>query len=237
MPVQFVDYFDLQNTEGIADTPLCITRIVRGRERTRRLTVEAVSQEPGLSYRWFAVSGESKRIRIRPLLPSGAMATLEVDYPEAEKAGDPITRRVDIACVAVRSDGTASAPAFVSLRRLANERRTYDAQGRIATIDYLSSLKEQIYEDPALTLIKSWRDDYRYDANGRSLGWKRTRQDGSEQHFDARGRRVVEVAPDGSPKRVVAVSYMPRLLQAQEHGDSAIELVQVDDGEPVEATP
>ena len=94
-----------------------------------------------------------------------------------------------------------------------------------------------MYEDPALTLLKSWRDDYLYDAGGRCTGWKRTRQDGSEQLFDVRGRRVVEVAPDGSPKRVVKVSYMPRLLQAGEHGDSAIELVQVDDGEPVEATP
>ena len=237
MPVQFVDYFDLQDTEGIADTPLCITRIVRGRERTRRLTVEAVSQEPGLTYRWFAVSGDPAQIRIRPLLPSGAMATLEADYPDAEKAGDALSRRVDIACVAVRADGTASAPAFVSFRRLANEKRTYDAQGRIATIDYLSPLKAQVYEDPALTLLKSWRDDYLYDAGGRCTGWKRTRQDGSEQLFDVRGRRVVEVAPDGSPKRVVKVSYMPRLLQAGEHGDSAIELVQVDDGEPVEATP
>ncbi len=239
MPRQYIDYFDAVGSEGIADTPLCVTRVLRGVGRTRRLTVEAAApNEPGLTFRWFTVNGDPAKVRIRTLTPNGALATIEADWQGAyEKDGMPM-RRVDVACVALRPDGTASAPAFVSLRALANERRTYDAQGRIAQVDYTAPESGFVYEDPMLSAFKNWSDHYLYDAEGRPLGWVRKRKGEPDQRFDARGRRVVSQTPDGSPKTVVNVSYLPRVAQG---GDGlaapAVELLQSDVGTPFEATP
>ena len=83
MPIRYVDYFDLTTSEGVADTPVCVTRILRGRGRTRRLTVEVapLREEPGMTFRWFVVTGQAEHVRIRPLVASGSLVTLEVDAP------------------------------------------------------------------------------------------------------------------------------------------------------------
>lgn len=239
MPRQYIDYFDAVGSEGIADTPVSVSRVVRGVGKTRRLTLSATApNEPGLIYRWFVVNGDPERVRVRPLTADGALVTLEADWQGAyEKEGMPM-RRVDVACVALRPDGSASAPAFVSLRALANERRTYDAQGRVACVDYTAPESGFVYEDPMLTAFKNWSDHYLYDAEGRSLGWVRKRKDEPDQRFDARGRRVLATHPDGSPKTLTAVSYFPRMTPG---GDGlsvpAVELLQADSGAPFEAQP
>lgn len=239
MPRQYIDYFDAVSSEGIADTPLCITRVVRGVERTRRLTVEAaVPNEPGVSFRWFTVNGDPEKVRIRTLTPNGSLATMEADWQGLREENGMAQRRVDVACVALRPDGTASAPCFVSLRALANERRTYDDHGRIVCVDYTAPKEGFVYEDPLLSAFKNWSDHYLYDAEGRPAGWIRKSPGAPDQRFDARGRRVVAQHPDGSPKTVVNVSYQPRFAQG---GDGlsapAVELLQSDVGAPFEATP
>lgn len=233
MPRQYIDFFDAIATEGIADTPLCVSRIVRGTGLTRRLTVEAASPNlPGATFRWFPVSGDPAKVRVKPLTPNGALATIEVDWQEAPRpAADGMpTRRVDIACVAVTPEGVASAPVFVSFRHLANERRQYDAAGRLLAVDYTVPKDGYRYEDPLISAFKNWRDVYLYDDANRLLGWTRTRL-GQEtpQRFDAHGRRVAEQNADGTPKRTVPVTYLPRVIQG---GDGlhapAIELIQSD---------
>lgn len=239
MPRQYIDYFDAVGSEGIADTPVSVTRVLRGVGRTRRLTVEAsVPDEPGMTFRWFVANGDPARVRLCPLTPDGALMTLEADWQGVyEKDGMPM-RRVDVACVAQRPDGTVSAPAFVSLRALANERREYDAQGRVACVDYTAPESGFVYEDPALSAFKNWSDHYLYDAEGRCLGWVRRRKGEPDQRFDARGRRVVSENPDGSPRTLTAVSYFPRVAQGSDGlAAPAIELLQSDVGTPFEATP
>lgn len=230
MPRQYVDYFDAPTSERISDTPCSIKRVIRGRNKVRKLTVAASSSEPNISYRWFVVNGDAEKIRIRPLTKSGTLVKLEVDYHGVFEQDGMQKRHVDIACVALRNGKPMSAPAFVSFRYLANEQRVYDEKGRIQSIDYRTPQSGFVYEDPALSAFKNWRDDYCYDdVTGKCLGWKRTLFDGTVQQFDTLGRRVLETADDGTPKRVAEVSYSPR-VDAKSNAVSApaIELLQMD---------
>lgn len=229
MPRQYVDYFDAPGSERISDTPWSIKRVIRGKDKTRKITVSAKSVEANVTYKWFVVSGNPEKIRIRLLTKDGALATIEVDYHGIFEQNGVRTRHVDIACVALRKGEPASAPCFVSFRYLGNEQRTYDEKGRIVTIDYRPQNGILNYEDPALTAFKNWCDTYAYDANGRLTGWTRTLSNGEEQRYDTQGRRVLETYADGSPKRVVEVRYFPRVnSQSDAVQTPAIELLQAD---------
>ena len=229
MPRQYVDYFDAPNSERISDTPWSIKRVIRGKEKTRKMTVSAVSAEPNVTYKWFVVNGMADKIRIRPLVKNGALATIEVDYHGVYEQAGVKRRHVDIACVALRKGQPASQPCFISFRYLANEQRVYDANGRIESIDYRMPETGAIYEDPALSAFKNWRDDYRYDAAGKLKGWERTRADGTQQSFDAHGRRILETSSTGEAKKVVEVKYFPRMHAVDtDRATLVIELLQAD---------
>lgn len=229
MPRQYIDYFDQPASERISDTPWSIKRVIRGLEKTRKLTVGVASMESGLTYQWFVSNGDPQKVRIRPLTKDASLVTVEVDYHGVfEQDGRP-SRHVDIACVAMRKGKPASAPAFVSFRYLANERRVYDERGKLVQVDYTAPESGFVYEDPVLTAFKNWKDDYLYDAKGRLQGWTRTRPDGSVQQFDARGRKIVEKNPDGSAKRVMEVNYLSRKdAQSDAVSSPAMELLQND---------
>jgi hypothetical protein len=193
------------------------------------LTVSAQSSERGVTYQWFVVNGLEDKIRIRSLTKDHALVTLEVDYHGAYEQEGFKKRHVDIACVALRNGRPASAPCFVSFRYLANERRTYDAKGRIQQIDYTVPPTGFVYEDPALTAFKNWCDDYHYDSAGRLRGWTRTTATGEQLEFDAYGRHILENHPNGTPKRVTKVSYLPRVdAKSNAVTSPAIELLQAD---------
>ena len=229
MPRQYIDYFDAPSSERISDTPWSIKRVIRGKEKTRKLTVSAQSSERGVTYQWFVVNGLEDKIRIRSLTKDHALVTLEVDYHGAYEQEGFKKRHVDIACVALRNGKPASAPCFVSFRYLANERRTYDAKGRIQQIDYTVPPTGFVYEDPALTAFKNWCDDYHYDSAGRLRGWTRTTATGEQLEFDAYGRHILEKHPNGTPKRVTKVSYLPRVdAKSNAVTSPAIELLQAD---------
>lgn len=238
MPRAGIDYFDAVTGEAIADSPLCVTRIIRGSALTRKITLEALSSEPGVTYTWFAVNALPGKTAIRKLTASGSLTTLSADWHGVyDKDGTPI-RRVDFACVARRKDGTCSAPAFVSFRYLGNERRTYSDTGRILAIDYTAAGDGSVYEDPALSAFKNWRDTYHYTDSGRLTGWTRTSGTGAETRCDARGRRIVETHPDGTPKRVVSLSYMPRIIPSGDGRTApAVELLPSDAGSPFTVKP
>jgi hypothetical protein len=61
------------------------------------------------------------------------------------------------------------------------------------------------YVDPRLSLPKSWRDVFRYDAKGNAAGWVRYFE-GRTYVFDSAGRLL----PDGTvaPDKAVAVTYV-----------------------------
>lgn len=237
MPVQFVDYFDLVESERGAESPVSIMRVMRGRGYTRRLTVQAEASQRGCRFHWFPVSADAKRLRIRPLAADGALVTIEADYVGERPGAEMPTPRVEVACVAETAEGVFSAPAFVTFRYLRNERRHYSEEGRLLSIDYRAPEGGFRYEDPALTAFKNWQDVYRYEGS-RCVGWQRRHGDGVTQDFDARGRRILARHPNGSPAKVQPVSYVPRVNQGADGLTApALELIQVDVGAPIDIAP
>ncbi len=225
-PIQYVDYFDPTNSELYADTSMSISRIVRGRDYTRTMTIEAMG-EAGLRYHWFVVNGLEDKIRIKPLTSDGSITTIEVDWHGVYSTPNGTSiRRVDIACVATRADGVSSAPAFVSLRYLANEQRTYK-DGVLTAIDYTPSANGFVYEDPAITTHKNWKDIFNYDGNGRCLGWTRYAPMKAPETFTEQGLRLIGADDTHASHIAEPVIYQPR-INPRSDGLSApaIELLQ-----------
>ncbi|MDO5462561.1 MAG: tetratricopeptide repeat protein, partial [bacterium] len=224
-PTQYVDYFDPSEREFFGDTSMSIGRVVRDLAYTRKMTIIA-NGEANLTYRWFTVNGQADKIRITPLTDTGSKTKIEVDWHGVytHPQGYPI-RRVDIACVAVRPNGTTSAPAFLSLRYLANEQRTYE-KGRLISVDYRAPKTGLIFEDPALTTQKHWQDDYHYNAKGECIGWTRTSDDKPLAQFNAKGERLITPVA-GQPATAQKPLYTPR-MNAQSDGISspALELLE-----------
>lgn len=214
-PTNHVDFFDAMGSEAYADTSSSISRVARNLAYTRSMTIEATATaEPGLTYRWFVLRGEPDKVRIRTLTRNGSIAKVDIDYH------NPLTtRRVEVACVAVRPDGTVSAPAIYSTRFLANEERFYK-DGRLHTVRYFPSVME--FNLPIFTTAKVWTDTYHYDDQGNCTGWTRTRQNGPAETFDARGRKVLENG------EAVDVEYLLRSSQGGNASD--FELIQADKG-------
>lgn len=236
-PVQFLDYFELVGTERGAETPIAITRVVRGRAYTRQLTVLAGASQPGCRFHWFPVSADTEHLRIRPLTTNGALVTIEADYVGERPGPEMPTPRVEVACVAETAEGVFSAPVFVTFRYLRSERRSYSEDGRILSIDYRAPESGYRYEDPVLTAFKNWQDVYRYEGD-RCVGWQRRHGDGITQDFDARGRRILARHPNGTPAKVQPVSYVPRINQGADGLTApSLELIQVDVGAPIDIAP
>jgi hypothetical protein len=211
-----VDFFGEGLSEQLFDTPSAIARIWRGKAHTRRMTVSAAAtRDPNgrpLAFHWRLLRGDPERVRITPS-GDGARAEIAIDWQAPRPVADAspvVSSRVDIGVFA--SNGVHdSAPAFVSLLLPAHETRVYasgpDGSLRIAAIDHADPKHAGAYLDPMLMARADWRDDYRYDAEGRLTGWRRSRADRPAEDFDARGRRILEVDAAGSPARTVAVRY------------------------------
>jgi hypothetical protein len=128
-----------------------------------------------------------------------------------------LTRRVDIACIAKRENGVLSCPGFLSLRYLANEKRTYDATGRLLSIDYRAPEEGLRFEDPALTTQKHWMDSYHYNNKGECTGWTRVSKDKPIAHFNAQGEKMDTSNGKSSSPSTKKPLYTPR-MNAQSDG-------------------
>ncbi len=136
------DYFEVQATEKLADTPASISRIFRGKDYRRQMVVSAkgsydVIKRP-LKYHWVILRGDPKRITIKALGKDGSRAEIVVACHERRPIapGSAMeSNRVDIG-VFVHNGAYYSAPGFITFFSLDNEARTYDEQGRIVEIGY-----------------------------------------------------------------------------------------------------
>ena len=215
-----VDDCDEHDREKLFDTPCAIARVVRSLKYERRMIVSAEkSRDPKgkpLTYRWVVLRGQAGRIKIRTLNAAGSVAELRIPYHwrrrvEGEK--DLESNRVDIG-VFVSNDKYTSAPGFLSLFYLNNERRSYDARGRIQEVDYVPSLGSRNYVDPVLSVKRDWRDEFRYDAAGQCQGWVRIRADGRER-FTSDGQLVTRVDGKDRPVEFKKVRYRALALPEQ----------------------
>jgi acetyl esterase/lipase len=136
------DFFDAAGSEKLADTPACIARILRSRERLRRLVVSAeasydLNKRP-LTFRWVVLRGDAAQIKITPQNEAGSVAELVVPYhPRRPVAPGSLleSNRVDIG-VFVHNGVHYSAPGFITFFSLDSEARTYDRKGSILEIGY-----------------------------------------------------------------------------------------------------
>src|SRR6516164_2795280 len=81
-PMLGIDYFEVQGTEKLADTPASISRIFRGKDYRRKMVVSAegsydINKRP-LKYHWVILRGDPKRITIKPQGENDSKAEITV---------------------------------------------------------------------------------------------------------------------------------------------------------------
>ncbi len=206
------DYFDMAPRERMFDTPSAIARVVKSSRYERRMVVSAeASHDPRgkpLTFHWVVLRGDAERISIEKRNEAGSVVELVVPYHERRPAtpgADLESNRVDIGAF-VQNGDYYSAPAFVSFFYLDNEKRVYDEQNRIRTIDYTDPAVAGNYVDPLLDFPKDWRDEYHYADDGALLGWTRIRGDRREE-FTSEGLLVLEKDDQGQPAKTTPVHY------------------------------
>jgi hypothetical protein len=218
------DYFDGYRGEVLLNMSQAVARVARSMRHTRRMVVAADSKLDGetmaFPLRWVILRGDSEKIKLLPRNASGSVMELQIDYHGRRPIngdGGLESSRVDIGVFAIRQD-VASAPAFISVYYLDNERREYDAAGRIRRVDYADARGAEEkgndtrtaanYVDPLISFSKDWRDEYHYDEAGAMRGWTRIRGE-DRQEFNAHGQQIVR-GKDGMPDRLLRVEYQPR---------------------------
>lgn len=213
--------------ERLLDLPCVIARVFRTTRYVRRMVVSAeaskdLNKRP-LTYHWAVLRGDAEQIKINKLNPAGSVVELLVPYhPRRPIApGHALeSNRVDIG-VFVHNGTYYSAPAFVTHYYLDNEKREYDQQHRILSVDYNDPQVSKNYVEPAVDLPKNWRDAYHYDAAGKLTGWTRHRGPLKEE-FTAEGLLVTKTDPQGRPLEARRVTYA-----VQQHADRPPTLQEV----------
>jgi hypothetical protein len=206
------DYFASEISETLFDTPSAIARVWRSTASRRRMVLDAgATSDPNgraLGFHWRVLRGDGARIAIRKLDDTGARVEITVPWHErAPVPGRPelSSDRIDIAVFA-DNGAELSAPGFLSLLFAGNQARSYDAEGRILSVDYTAPG----YADPLLFPERDWLDRYEYDGAGHLLGWTRRRGDRISR-FTRGGLLVLEEDPLGRPLRAERVAYLATL--------------------------
>lgn len=230
LPLPVRDYPD-PNGEILFATPTAIAFALRGLEAERTFLVQAHAfpeRDPSVKFAWQVVGGDIKAVKISPPLgetlasPETGLAQITIDRRN-------LSERIDIAVFA-KSNGTEwGAPSFITFMPIPFEKRTYDATGRLLSID--NANLEGRYTDPFLALPRPWKDTFHYDKNGELLGYTRMVGDKATASFTATGERIVERNADGSPKTTVKVRYLPRGTRNTSQPNMPPELTYVDESE------
>lgn len=218
-PVLGVDYFDVAQREKIFDTPCAIARVIKSVHRDRRFVISAkesrdLNGQP-LKYHFVVVRGDREKITIKPL-EDGSSAEIVVQHHERRPVlpGANIeSNRVDIGVI-VENEKHYSAPAFLSLTYLDNQKRNYDDAGRIKVVDYADPEVSKNYVDPLLDFRKDWRDEYRYNDAGELLGWIRRRGE-QQQRFTFDGCLVTKTDDQERPLEAKVVRYAAKQQPGQ----------------------
>ena len=148
-PVLGRDYFDVAPRFGLFNTPCAIARLVKTTAYDYRMVVSAEESkdldDKPLTYHWALLRGDSAHMRINKLNAAGSRAEIIVSYHERRPIAPDSqlqSNRVDIG-VFVHNGRYYSAPGFVCLQYLANERRVYDDHHRIQVVDYTGSGRQR----------------------------------------------------------------------------------------------
>ena len=208
-----VDYFEVAPGEKVFDSVSAISRIFRSSAWERRMVVSVEDTKDAhdrpLKFEWRLLRGDPERVTITPLNEAGSQAEIQVAWHErrpVEPGSDLLSARVDVGVFA-HNGVHYSAPGFISYFCPPCEKRTYDDEHRITSIEYVSSQSKEHYADPLLLTPARWKDKYKYDSQGRLLGWVRGGQ-GPTTEFTRHGTLVVEEDNLGRPTKARAVRYV-----------------------------
>jgi len=203
------DFFDPLPSQTLFNTPCAIARVMRSHKYEFRMVISAEDSKDltgkALTWHWVVLRGNKDRIKINKLNKEGSVAELIIQY-QTSKPITPKSKlespRVDIG-VFVSNGEYYSAPGFVTFFFLNNEKRLYDKNNKIVSIDYGAQNK---YVDPMISVKKDWKDEYQYDRRGKLLGWKRIK--GTDvQVFTAEGGLLIERDRIGRPLSARKVNY------------------------------
>ncbi|WP_169566137.1 tetratricopeptide repeat protein [Sneathiella limimaris] len=205
-----IDDFTRALPEQLFNSPSTIARIVRGTAYEKTMSLEVRSVTPGIAeditYKWVLLQGDPKKVSIKPLTASGNKVEIRSKWQKPFKLShDPevTSSRVEIAVFATTKNNV-SAPSFLTLLYPRNENREYNAQGRLLSLDHRPTGKT--YVDPQIFSKRNWKDEYRYDAKGRLIGWTRTK--GTKvSEFTYHGALVLEKDSQGRATRAQRVAY------------------------------
>ena len=207
-----VDYFHPRPGEVQFDTPAAISRIYRSHSYQRRMVVDATDSVDvnglPLRFQWVVLQGDPDHVQIRPLNAAGSQAELMIGWhARASVPGRPgmESNRVDVGVFALNGR-SVSLPAFVSSYTLPNEKRVYNEQLQIQSIDYGDAEARGRYVDPLIEGTKSWKDEYHY-AGDTLTGWTRLRKGKPSEEFAADGRLIVKKDTQGNPVEWQTLSY------------------------------
>ncbi len=139
--VPWVDFFEPAGVvdEGLGTTPANVARVFRSTAAEYAMTLSAKrSLDPGkraLTYRWAVLQGDPALVKIHTA-DNGQTAMLKVRWHSPLRSSNGIrSHRVDVGLFTSNGIST-SAPAIVSFYMLPNERRFFDAQGRLSEVCY-----------------------------------------------------------------------------------------------------
>lgn len=230
-PVPGRDYPDTVS-EVLFATPSAISIILRAPDGERTFLLRAQTfpeNDPGATFAWRVVHGPAAAVKISAPLgetvntPASGFAQIVLDRRH-------LTNRVDVACFAKTHGTSFGAPSIISFYPIPQEKRTYRPDGKIAAIDYTNP--GGLYSDPVISLPRHWTDTYLYAPDGAPRGFARSYNGKVAATFLNADERIVEQNPDGSPRKLVRVKYMPR---GTGNALQPVELTFMDDGEPYEA--
>ena len=215
------DYFHTGPGERLFDTPGAIARVYRTSAFQRRMVIDAGDTVDffgrPLTFRWTVLQGNPEQVHIRPLNDVGSQAELLIEWHDRAPVPDlegMETNRVDIGVFAMNGQ-SISLPGLISSFTLANEKREYDSDHRIRSIDYGDAKISRRYVDPLIDLPRNWRDDYVYDSKNQMLGWRRTIPGELPMEFSADGRLISKRDEDGNPVAWKNVAYQAKPTDRQ----------------------
>ncbi len=226
-------------SELLFETHLAVCRIFRAFPYRRRYKVTVLSSDPQAEIRGGVLQGLPGKIRIERSSEESRVWLVDVAHHEpfhaAAGGGDAITTmRVDIGFFAAGSRAV-SPPALLSIAFLGNEKRVYDEQERLLSIDYRRNTAP--YTDPLLSYMREWKDVFRHDSQGRIIGWERIRSRRQAEQFTAYGDLAVAFDAQGRATQARRITYMRRYESDPESDQpSPPSLAQVDDNIAVNYT-
>jgi len=230
MPTPGQDFPDTQ-AEFLFATPSATCIVLRGADAERSFIFNARTlpeNDPEAVFEWRVVHGPSNAVKISTPLgetlrdPAHGLAQIVVDRRR-------LSERIDVAVFAKTHGTEFGAPSFISFYPIPTEKRVYDGK-RLVSIDY--SNPDGLYCDPLVALPRRWKDTYAQSPDGAPAAFTRSYAGETVAEFLSPCVRIAEKNPDGSPKTLVRVKYIPRKT-----GDKhqPLELTYIDDGAPYPA--